>query len=81
MIASLLLLFKDPAAKLMLGVGLLAGVASCRVHDVSNQRQIGADRLQTKIEKAANATDAKVQVARKKAEQRPDQYLSKYYRD
>lgn len=61
---------------------LVASLVAWRAYDVHNQRSIGEERAQVKMEKAANANAKKAEKARNSVQSIPDDRLrDRYQRD
>lgn len=61
---------------------LVASLVAWRAYDVHNQRSIGEERAQVKMEKAANANAKKAEKARNSVQSIPaDRLRDRYFRD
>ena len=61
---------------------IVASLLAWRAYDIHNQRSIGEERAQIKMEKAANANAKKADKARNSAQSIPvDRLRDKYWRD
>lgn len=61
---------------------LVASLVAWRAYDIHNQRSIGEERAQVKMEKAANANAKKAEKARNSVQSIPDDRLrDRYQRD
>lgn len=61
---------------------LIASLVAWRAYDIHNQRSIGEERAQVKMEKAANANAKKAEKARNSVQSIPaDRLRDGYFRD